>query len=281
MNLLRPNAIRMLAIATAATALWTNPAAAQGKSILVQSTTSTENSGLYKHLLPLFTADSGIAVRVVAVGTGQAIKNAEKCDGDVLLVHAKAAEEKFVAQGFGVKRFDLMYNDFVVVGPAADPGKVAGSKDVVGALKKIAEAKAPFASRGDDSGTHKKELSLWQSAGVDVKAASGGWYRSTGSGMGATLNTGVGMGAYVLADRASWLAFKNKSDFTIAIEGDPKLFNQYGVILVNKAKCPSIKADLGQTFVDWLLSDKGQKAIGSYQINGKPLFFANGKKASG
>ncbi|MEZ5843238.1 MAG: substrate-binding domain-containing protein [Hyphomicrobiaceae bacterium] len=270
-----------LAAAAALTMAAEGGAVAQDKSIVVQSTTSTANSGLLKYLLPMFKAETGITVNVVAVGTGQAIKNAEKCDGDVLLVHAKAAEEKFVASGFGVKRFDLMYNDFVIVGPAKDPAKVAGSKDAVAALKKIAAAKAPFASRGDDSGTHKKELSLWKTAGVDVKAASGGWYRSTGSGMGATLNAGVGMGAYVLTDRATWLSFKNKGDFAVSVEGDPKLFNQYGVILVNKAKCPNIKADLGQKFVDWLISDKGQKAISGFQIGGKPLFFPNAKKAQG
>ncbi len=246
--------------------------------IVVQSTTSTQNSGLYEHLLPIFKQDKGIDVRVVAVGTGQAIKNAQNCDGDVLLVHAKSAEEKFVAEGYGVKRVDLMYNDFVVVGPKKDPAGVAGSKDVVKAMQAIAQKQALFASRGDDSGTHKKELELWKAAGVDVKAASGKWYRETGSGMGATLNTGVGMGAYVLADRASWIAFGNKSNHTIAVEGDTQLFNQYGVVAVNPAKCPNVKADLSNTFVNWLLSPKGQQAIASFKINGESLFFPNAPK---
>lgn len=254
------------------------PAAAQERFIIVQSTTSTENSGLFKHILPIFTAKTGIEVRVVAVGTGQAIKNAANGDGDVLLVHAKADEEKFVAAGGAVKRFDVMYNDFVVVGPAADPAGVAGSKDVVDAFKKIAAKGAAFASRGDDSGTHKAELAIWSQAGVDVKSASGGWYRSTGSGMGATLNTGVAMGAYVLTDRASWGAFGNKGGHKVAVEGDPKLFNQYGIMLVNPAKHPRVKADLGQTFVDWMISGEGQAAIASFKVGGEQLFFPNAPK---
>jgi tungstate transport system substrate-binding protein len=248
---------------------------AQDKSIIVQSTTSTANSGLYDYLLPLFKEDSGVTVNVVAVGTGQAIKNARNCDGDVLLVHAKPAEEKFVAEGFGVERFDLMYNDFVIVGPPADPAGVGGMADAPAALEKIAAAEATFASRGDDSGTHKKEKALWQAAGVDPSSASGQWYRETGSGMGATLNAGVGMGAYVMTDRATWISFKNKGDFEILVEGDEALFNQYGVILVNPDKCPSVKADLGQQFVDWLISEKGQTAIGAYQVEGQQLFFPN------
>jgi tungstate transport system substrate-binding protein len=253
------------------------PAAAQqaGKFIVVQSTTSTENSGLFKYLLPLFTAKTGIEVRVVAVGTGQAIKNAANGDGDVLFVHAKADEDKFVAGGGAVKRFDVMYNDFVVVGPAADPAGVSGSKDVVAAFKAIAAKGAPFASRGDESGTHKAELALWKEAGVDVKAASGGWYRETGSGMGATLNTGVGMGAYVLTDRASWSAFGNRGTFTIAVEGDRKLFNQYGIMLVNPARHAHVKADLGQAFIDWVLSKEGQAAIAGFKIAGEQQFFPN------
>jgi tungstate transport system substrate-binding protein len=250
---------------------------AEDNSILVQSTTSTQNSGLYGYLLPLFKADSGITVNVVAVGTGQAIKNAENCDADVLLVHAKPAEEKFVADGHGVKRFDLMYNDFVIVGPASDPAGIAGGKDAAAALKTIAAKKALFASRGDDSGTHKAEKALWKAAGVDPTSGSGGWYRETGSGMGATLNAGVGMGAYVLTDRATWISFKNKGDFKIAVEGDEALFNQYGVILVNKDKCTEVKADLGQQFIDWLLSPKGQDAIGGFQVDGQQLFFPNAK----
>ncbi len=265
---------------TAAAFLPANAASAQDKSIIVQSTTSTQNSGLYGYLLPKFKEDSGITVNVVAVGTGQAIKNARNCDGDVLLVHAKPAEEKFVEDGFGVKRYDLMYNDFVIVGPPSDPAGVAGMKDGPAALKKIAEAKASFASRGDDSGTHKKEKALWKAAGIDPTSASGKWYRETGSGMGATLNAGVGMGAYVMTDRATWINFKNKGDFKILVEGDKALFNQYGVILVNKEKCPSIKADLGQQFVDWLISKKGQDVIASYKVQGQQLFFPNAGESS-
>ena len=255
-------------------------AQAADPSIIVQSTTSTANSGLYDYLLPSFKKKSGITVNVVAVGTGQAIKNARNCDGDVLLVHAKPAEEAFVKDGYGVKRTDLMYNDFVIVGPKADPAGINGMKDVTTALKKIMEAAAPFASRGDDSGTHKKELQLWKAAGLDPKAASGKWYRETGSGMGATLNAGVGMGAYVMTDRATWISFKNKADFEIIVEGDRNLFNQYGVILVNPEKCPEVKQAEGQAFIDWLLSEDGQKTIGSYQIDGKNLFFPNAKPAS-
>lgn len=258
-----------------ASALFSVSAQADEKSIIVQSTTSTANSGLYDHLLPMFKEKTGITVNVVAVGTGQAIKNAQNCDGDVLLVHAKSSEEKFVADGYGGPRTDLMYNDFIIVGPPTDPAKVAGTTDAAAALKKIGSADALFASRGDDSGTHKKEKSLWKAAGVDTAAGSGKWYRETGSGMGATLNAGIGMGAYVLTDRATWISFKNKADYKIAVEGDKSLFNQYGVILVNKEKCPSVKAELGQTFVDWLLSGEGQKAIASFKIDGQQLFFPN------
>ena len=250
-------------------------ALAEDPFITVQSTTSTQNSGLYEYLLPLYKAKSGVDVHVVAVGTGQALKNAQNCDGDVVLVHAKSAEEKFVADGYGVKRTDLMYNDFIVVGAPADPAGVNGSKDTIGSFKKIAAAKAPFASRGDDSGTNKKELQLWKEAGIDPKTDSGGWYRETGSGMGATLNTGIGMGAYVLTDRATWISYGNKGDYVISVEGDKKLFNQYGVILVNPAKCPSVKVDLGQQFIDWLLSAEGQTAIAGYKIEGQQLFFPN------
>ncbi|HRX37068.1 MAG TPA: substrate-binding domain-containing protein [Aestuariivirga sp.] len=250
-------------------------ALAEDPFITVQSTTSTQNSGLYEYLLPLYKAKSGVDVHVVAVGTGQALKNAQNCDGDVVLVHAKSAEEKFVADGYGVKRTDLMYNDFIVVGAPADPAGVNGSKDTIDSFKKIAAAKAPFASRGDDSGTNKKELQLWKEAGIDPKTDSGGWYRETGSGMGATLNTGIGMGAYVLTDRATWISYGNKGDYVISVEGDKKLFNQYGVILVNPEKCPSVKVDLGQQFIDWLLSAEGQTAIAGYKIEGQQLFFPN------
>ena len=243
--------------------------------ILVQSTTSTQNSGLYEAILPQFTAATGIEVRVVAVGTGQAIRNAMNCDGDVLLVHAREAEEKFVAEGYGVARFDLMYNDFVIVGPAGDPAGVAGMADAAGALARIRTAGALFASRGDDSGTHKKELALWRAAGVDPAAESGSWYRETGSGMGATLNIAVGMGAYALTDRATWVTFANKGDHRILVEGDPALFNQYGVILVNPERCPNVKAEAGQRFIDWLLSEAGQAAIGRYRRQGQQLFVPN------
>jgi tungstate transport system substrate-binding protein len=248
---------------------------AQDTFIVVQSTTSTQNSGLFDHILPIFQDKTGIEVRVVAVGTGQAIKNAENGDGDVLFVHAKAAEEKFVAEGHGLKRSDVMYNDFILVGPPADPAGIAGTKDITAALTKIAETEAPFASRGDDSGTHKAELKLWKEAGVDAAAASGGWYRETGSGMGATLNTGTAMGAYVLTDRATWISFGNKGDYQIAVEGDDRLFNQYGIILVNPDKHASVKADAGQAFIDWVLSAEGQQAIADYKIDGQQLFFPN------
>jgi len=257
----------------------TAPALAQDKFIVVQSTTSTQNSGLFDYMLPKFTEKTGIEVRVVAVGTGQAIKNAQNCDGDVLFVHAKPAEEKFVAEGYGVARSDVMYNDFVVVGPESDPAGVAGSKDITSSLAKIKEAEAPFASRGDDSGTHKAELALWKAAGVDPKQFSGGWYRETGSGMGATLNTAVGMDAYALTDRATWIAFGNKGNFKIAVEGDERMFNQYGIILVNPEKCPSVKAQLGQTFIDWVLSDEGQQVIADYKQNDQQLFFPNAKSS--
>jgi len=251
------------------------PAAAQDDFIIVQSTTSTQNSGLFDHILPMFAEETGIEVRVVAVGTGQAINNAANGDGDVLFVHAKPSEEKFVADGDGVERFDVMYNDFVVVGPADDPAGVGGMSDVAAALTKIAEAEAPFASRGDDSGTHKAELRLWGETGVDVAAASGGWYRETGSGMGATLNTGAAVGAYIMTDRATWISFGNKGDYRIAVEGDPRMFNQYGIILVSPEKHPNVKADLGQQFVDWVISDEGQAAIADYKVDGQQLFFPN------
>lgn len=250
--------------------------------IVVQSTTSTRNSGLLDHLLPRFTAESGIEVRVVAVGTGQALRNARNGDADVLLVHAKPAEEAFVADGFGVERFDLMYNDFVIVGPASDPAGVAGADDAVASLVAIARAGAAFASRGDDSGTHRKELELWSETEVDTASASGGWYRETGSGMGATLNAAVGMNAYTLTDRATWIAFGNKGDFAIHVEGDARLFNQYGVILVNPRMHPHVKAAAGRAFIDWMLGPEGQSAIASFRIGDQQPFFPNaGRGASG
>ncbi len=266
--------LKTIAASAVAIAL-SNGAFAQDQSIIVQSTTSTANSGLYDYLLPIFQDETGIQVNVVAVGTGQAIKNAENCDADVLLVHAKPAEEKFVASGFGTTRTDLMYNDFVIVGPKEDPAGVNGMTDVQGALGKIAETGALFASRGDDSGTHKKEVALWRDTGIDPKASSGDWYRETGSGMGATLNAGIGMGAYVMTDRATWINFANKQDYTIEVQGDEDMFNQYGVIPVNPAKCPAVKVDAAQAFNDWLISDKGQDVIASYKVDGQQLFFPN------
>jgi tungstate transport system substrate-binding protein len=276
--------IRRAFLALAAAVLTTvfvgQPSFAEDKFIVVQSTTSTQNSGLFDYLLPIFKEKTGIEVRVVAVGTGQAIKNAANGDGDVLFVHSKPSEEKFVADGLGVSRSDVMYNDFVIVGPADDPAGVAGSEDVVASLKKIAEAKAPFASRGDDSGTHKAERRLWKAAGIDPTEGSGDWYRETGSGMGATLNTGTGMGAYVMTDRATWISFGNKGDYKVAVEGDPILFNQYGVILVNPEVHTHVKADLGQEFIDWVLSKEGQQAIADYKVDGQQLFFPNADKGS-
>lgn len=264
----------MTRLCALALALLAGPVGA-GEFITLQSTTSTQNSGLYDAILPAFTETSGIEVRVVAVGTGQAIRNAGNCDGDVLVVHAKAAEEAFVAAGHGVARHNLMYNDFVLVGPGEDPAGVAGVADTSAALRAIAAAEAPFASRGDDSGTHKKEVALWQAAGVDASAASGTWYRETGSGMGATLNIAAGMGAYTLTDRATWIAFANKGDLAILHEGAEALFNQYGAIRVSPDHCPSVKAEAAETFVDWLLSEPGQAAIAGYRLDGQQLFFPN------
>lgn len=268
---LRKSVLVVISVLTAFTCV----AFANGSTVLVQSTTSTANSGLYDYLLPLFEKQHDININVVAVGTGQAIRNARNCDADVLLVHAKAAEESFVADGYGVERFDLMYNDFVIVGPETDPAGIENLTDVKTALKKISNANVLFASRGDDSGTHKKELSLWQAINVDVDSASGDWYRATGSGMGATINTAVGLGAYTLTDRATWIGFKNKSDFKLLFEGDPDLFNQYGVILVNKDKCPSVNQEAAQTFIDWLLSDNAQQKIADFTISGQQLFYPN------
>ncbi len=251
------------------------PPAAASPFIVVQSTTSTQNSGLLDTILPLFTQSSGVDVRVVAVGTGQAIRNAINGDGDVLLVHAKESEEEFVANGHGVERFDVMYNDFVLVGPANDPARVSSGNNIVAALAAIAESSAPFASRGDDSGTHKAEMRLWALTGVDATAASGKWYRETGSGMGATLNVGIGMKAYVLTDRATWIAFGNKGNYQIMVEGDDRLFNQYGVIMVNPARHDRVKAEYAQVFIDWLTGPAGQTAIGNFQIDGQKLFFPN------
>ncbi|OQW56591.1 MAG: sulfate transporter [Proteobacteria bacterium SG_bin9] len=262
------------ALALGAVAL-ASPALALDKSIVVASTTSTQDSGLFGYILPLFKAKTGIDVKVIAQGTGQALDTAKRGDADVVFVHAKAQEEKFVEEGFGVKRFDVMYNDFVLIGPKADPAGINGSKDVTVALKTISDKSAPFVSRGDKSGTHSAEINLWKAAGIDIAAAKGPWYREIGQGMGAALNTAGAMNGYVLSDRGTWLSFKNPGDLVISVEGDKRLFNQYGIILVNPAKHPSVKKDLGQAFIDWVLSAEGQAAINGYQIGGKQLFFAN------
>lgn len=240
--------------------------------ITVASTTSTEQSGLFRHLLPLFEKQTGIQVRVVALGTGQALDMGRRGDADVVLVHARPLEEKFVAEGHGVKRFEVMYNDFVLVGPKADPAKVAGTKDILQAFRRIHGSKAPFVSRGDKSGTHFAEVQLWRAAGIDIAKEKAAWYRETGSGMGPALNSASAMNAYILADRGTWLSFKNRGELAIALEGDKRLFNQYGVILVNK---PHVKKALGQRFIDWLISTEGQKAIGEYTIDEQQLFFPN------
>jgi len=257
---------------------FTFPIEAQQRFITVASTTSTEQSGLFKHLLPLFERKNGIQVRVVALGTGQSLDMGKRGDADVVFVHAKQLEEKFVAEGYGVQRFEVMYNDFVLGGPKSDPAKVAGGKDIVAALQKVKAAQAPFASRGDKSGTHFAELELWKAAGVDIAKDKGPWYRDTGSGMGPTLNTAAGMNAYVLTDRGTWLSFKNRADLAISVEGDRRLFNQYGVILVNPAKHPHVKKDMGQAFIDWVISPEGQQAIANYKIGGEQLFFPNARR---
>jgi len=252
-------------------------AEAQQRFITVASTTSTEQSGLFKHLLPIFEKKSGIQVRVVALGTGQALDMGRRGDADVVFVHAKPLEEKFVAEGFGVQRFEVMYNDFILVGPKSDPARVAGGKDVVEALQRIRKTQSPFASRGDKSGTHFAEVELWKAAGVDIATEKGPWYRETGSGMGPTLNIASGMNAYALTDRGTWLSFKNRGELVISVAGDRRLFNQYGVMLVNPAKHPHVKKDMAQAFVDWLVSDEGQDAIAAYKIGGEQLFFPNAK----
>ena len=243
--------------------------------IILQSTTSTQNSGLYDYILPKFTKKHDIDVRVVAVGTGQAIKNAQNCDGDVLIVHSKDSEENFVRSGFGLYRKNLMYNDFVIIGPENDPAKVKSSGNAFEAFKKILNERAIFASRGDESGTHKAEIKIWKNLNMSTNDFNGGWYRELGLGMGATLNVAVQMDAYVLSDRATWLAFKNKRQHLILFEGDESLFNQYGIIPVNPNKCPSVKTNLSKIFIDWMLSMEGQNYISSYKKNGQQLFFPN------
>lgn len=250
-------------------------AIAQEKSIVVASTTSTQDSGLFEHILPLFEQETGIDVKVVAQGTGQALETGRRGDADVVFVHAKSQEDAFVQEGFGVERFDVMYNDFVVIGPKDDAAGIDGSSDVTAAFEAIYAAQAPFISRGDNSGTHSAELRLWKEAGIDIAAQKGDWYREIGQGMGAALNTAAAMDAYVLADRGTWLSFENRGDLEIMVEGDKRLFNQYGVMLVDPHKHPSIKAELGQRFIDWLISPKGQEAIGQYKIDGEQLFFPN------
>jgi tungstate transport system substrate-binding protein len=259
-----------LALATALSA----PALAQDKSIVVASTTSTQDSGLFGHILPIFKAKTGIDVKVIAQGTGQALDTGKRGDADVVFVHAKAQEERFIADGWGVKRFAVMYNDFVLIGPKSDPAGIKG-KDIETALKTIHAKEAPFISRGDRSGTHSAELALWKAAGIDIEKDHGAWYKAIGQGMGAALNTAGATNAYVLTDRGTWLSFKNRGELEIVIEGDKRLFNQYGVILVNPAKHAHVKKELGQEFIDWLVSADGQKTIADYKINGQQLFFPN------
>ena len=247
------------------------PVQAQQRYITVASTTSTEQSGLFRHLLPIFEKRTGIQVRVVALGTGQALDMGRRGDADVVFVHARPLEEKFVAEGFGVRRHEVMYNDFVLIGPKSDPARVAGGKDVVRAFQEIYKRKAAFVSRGDRSGTHFAELELWKAAGIEIGRDKASWYREIGQGMGPALNTAAGMNAYVLADRGTWLSFKNRADLVIAVEGDRRLFNQYGIILVKG----SAKRDIGLAFIDWVISREGQEAIAAYRIGGEQLFFPN------
>jgi tungstate transport system substrate-binding protein len=264
----------LLALTVALTAAYGSAALAQDKSIVVSSTTSTNDTGLFGHLLPLFKQKTGIDVKVVSQGTGQALDTGRRGDSDVVFVHAKGPEEKFVADGFGVKRFPVMYNDFVLIGPKNDPAGVKG-KDIVVALRAIKEKGAPFISRGDKSGTHTAELNLWKMADIDIAAAKAPWYREIGQGMGAALSTASASNAYVLSDRGTWLAFKNRADLNIVVEGDKRLFNQYGVILVNPAKHAHVKKEYGQAFIDWIVSPEGQKAIADFKIGGQQLFFPN------
>jgi tungstate transport system substrate-binding protein len=253
------------------------PASAEHRSIVVASTTSTQDSGLFGYLLPIFKAKTGIEVKVIAQGTGQALDTARRGDADVVFVHAKSQEEKFLAEGFGVKRFEVMYNDFVLIGPKSDPAGVKGS-DIESALQTIQDKAAPFVSRGDKSGTHSAELGLWKQAGIDIAAIKGPWYREIGQGMGAALNTAQAMDGYVLSDRGTWISFKNRGNLEIVVEGDKRLFNQYGAMLINPAKYPSVKKELGQAFIDWLVSQEGQAAIAGYKIKGQQLFFAGAEK---
>ena len=270
-----PTRRSLVVLAATITLVVAAPARAQDKSIVVASTTSTQDSGLFSHILPLFKAKTGIEVKVVAQGTGQALDTGRRGDADVLFVHAKAQEDKFVADGFGVKRYPVMYNDFVLIGPKSDPAGIKGMSDVAEALKAIKSKGAPFISRGDRSGTHIAELDLWKAAGIDIGKDKGPWYKEIGQGMGAALNTASAANAYVLADRGTWLSFKNRGDLDILVAGDKRLFNQYGVMLVNPEKHPHVKKALGQAFIDWLVSPEGQNAIADYKINGQELFFPN------
>ena len=263
----------ILGLAFAWLAVTSSPAQ-PARSITVASTTSTEQSGLFGYLLPIFTAGTGIAVRVVALGTGQALDVGRRGDADVVLVHDKPAEEKFLADGFATRRQEVMYNDFVLVGPKSDPAEANG-RDILDGLRKVAAAKARFVSRGDRSGTHAAELRYWTDAGIDLQATRGEWYKEIGQGMGPALNTAAAMNAYVLADRGTWLSFKNRADLAILVEGDNRLFNQYGVMLVNPAKHPHVKVEEGQAFIDWVVSPEGQRAIAGYKIGGAQLFFPN------
>lgn len=265
---------RLLLLLAAITCVAT-PAVAQQRAITVASTTSTEQSGLFKYLLPAFTAKSGIEVKVVAVGTGQALDIGRRGDADVVFVHDRQAEEKFMAEGQGVKRFEVMYNDFIIVGPASDPAHIAGGNDVLEALRKIASAKAIFVSRGDRSGTNAAELRYWKDAGIEPAKVLGDNYKEIGQGMGPALNTSAALNGYTLSDRGTWLSFKNRGDLKILVQGDRRLFNQYGVMLVNPEKHPSVKVAEGQAFVDWLISSEGQATIAGYKINGEQLFFPN------
>jgi tungstate transport system substrate-binding protein len=267
----KASAIALLMTVTAAPC---NPVLAQEKSIVVASTTSTQDSGLFGYLLPIVKEKTGIVVKVLAQGTGQALDTARRCDADVVFVHAKSAEEKFLAEGFGVRRYPVMYNDFILIGPKDDPAGVKG-KDILAALQTVKAKAASFISRGDRSGTNIAELALWKDAGIDIAKDKGPWYKEIGQGMGAALNMASASNAYVLSDRGTWLAFQNRADLAIVVEGDKRLFNQYGVMLVSPAKCPSVKKDLGQQFIDWLISPEGQKVIAGYKINGQQLFYPN------
>jgi tungstate transport system substrate-binding protein len=266
---------RRLLIAATASLVFASHAVAQDKSIVVASTTSTQDSGLFGYILPMFKARTGIDVKVVAQGTGQALDTGRRGDADVVFVHAKPAEEKFVSEGFGVRRHPVMYNDFILIGPKSDPAGIKGSKDIVAALSAIKAKGADFISRGDKSGTHQAELNLWKIAGIDIAKDKGPWYKEIGQGMGAALNTASASNAYVLADRGTWLSFKNRGPLVISVEGDQRLFNQYGVMPVNPAKHAHVKAKEGQAFIDWLVSAEGQKAIADYKIEGEQLFFPN------